>query len=369
MEQYVIQLLTNIMKEVAGSIIHNWIPLSLAILTAAIMRAHINPEKMKVVLLKKTKVSIVTSVAIGALTPLCACGTMGVIIGMLTTALPWGPIIAFLTSSPLMSPDGFIMIAGIINMKFAVALTAASIIIGLVSGFITHLIETKTVFLYNQSRFADKKNENACACTSPQPTFIITPDPCNCSVKTSVKEAADDMSCSGSTPLSIPVLMCCSGMTTAVIPVSNSLICFFRRIKFREIADGIVSIGLKQILLFFALFIAVGYLINYFVPASLIVSLFGGNSYTSVPLAAIIGLPLYVSGESAVPLIKTLMSSGASEGSMLAFLITGPGTSAWVIAGIATFMKRKVIALYVGFLLTGGIILGYLFDFILAATR
>ena len=47
---------------------------------------------------------------------------------------------------------------------------------------------------------------------------------------------------------------------------------------------------------------------------------------------------------------------------MLAFLITGPGTSAWVIVGIAAFMRRRAIALYVGFLLVFGIALGYLYD-------
>jgi uncharacterized membrane protein YraQ (UPF0718 family) len=47
---------------------------------------------------------------------------------------------------------------------------------------------------------------------------------------------------------------------------------------------------------------------------------------------------------------------------MLAFLITGPGTSAGVIAGIASFLKKKAIALYVGYLLFGAILLGYTYD-------
>jgi uncharacterized membrane protein YraQ (UPF0718 family) len=50
---------------------------------------------------------------------------------------------------------------------------------------------------------------------------------------------------------------------------------------------------------------------------------------------------------------------------MLAFLITGPGTSAGVLAGIATIMKKRAIALYVAFLLAGAILLGYAFDLVL----
>jgi uncharacterized membrane protein YraQ (UPF0718 family) len=365
MESDIIRLLTNMVREVAASITHNWLPLSFAIVTAAVMKAYIDPEKLKRALLRKTKVSIVASVAVGAFTPLCACGTMGVIIGMLTTALPWGPIMAFLTSSPLMSPDGFILVSGIISMKFAVALAVASIVIGLGSGFITHLIETKTSFLKNQSRFNDKEKKPSCACAAPVPSALTQSSQCGCGINPADVESSEKSICLGNTIISVPALSFGMGIPGVDVDIPNSLFCFFKRIKIREIFNGIVNVGLKQILLYFAIFVAVGYLINYFIPSSLIIKLFGGQNYTSVPLAALIGLPLYVSGESALPLIKALMKSGASDGSMLAFLITGPGTSAWVITGIAVFMKRKVIALYVGFLLFGGILLGYLYDLML----
>ena len=59
------------------------------------------------------------------------------------------------------------------------------------------------------------------------------------------------------------------------------------------------------------------------------------------------------------------MSGGASSGALLAFMITGPGTSAGVLAGIATIMKKRALALYVALLLVFAIVLGYLFDFLL----
>jgi len=130
------KLFTEMIMTVAVRLEHNWIPLSVAILVAAIMKVYISPEKLKTLLLKKAHMSIWASVAFGAFTPLCACGTMAVIIGMLTTTLPWGPIMAFLTSSPLMSPDGFILLAGIIGLKFAIAVALASIVTGL--GYCRH---------------------------------------------------------------------------------------------------------------------------------------------------------------------------------------------------------------------------------------
>ncbi len=316
------KLLTEMMMEVIGSLIHNWVPLSLAILIVAIMTVYIEQEKLKQALLRKTHISIWASVAVGAFTPLCACGTMAVIIGMLTTTLPWGPIMAFLTSSPLMSPDGFIMLTGIISLKFAIALTIASIVIGLGSGYLTHLIEKKTDFLKNQTRFSKKPQVQTCACTDavPIPEQVGT----------------------------------------------NIFLGFLKKIKWWEIAKALMNIGVKKILLFYSIFVAVGFLINYFVPTSIIVALFSAKNFFAVPLAALIGLPIYVSTESSIPLIKALMAGGASGGAMLAFMITGPGTSAWVVAGIATIMKKRAVILYVLFLLAGGILLGYLYDLLLA---
>ena len=94
-------------------------------------------------------------------------------------------------------------------------------------------------------------------------------------------------------------------------------------------------------------------------------SLFSGESFFSVPLAALIDLPLYVSGEGAIPLMKALMDGGAGDGAMMAFMITGPATSAWVIAGISAFMKKRVIGLYIGFVLASGIIIGYLYQMLI----
>jgi uncharacterized membrane protein YraQ (UPF0718 family) len=50
---------------------------------------------------------------------------------------------------------------------------------------------------------------------------------------------------------------------------------------------------------------------------------------------------------------------------MLAFMLTGPGTSAGVIAGITTIMKKRAVGLYVAYLLAGAILLGYAYDLIL----
>jgi len=374
-------LLADTIVAAFTSLIHNWIPLSLAILTAVLMKVYVNGDKLKKKFLERPKVSILTSVAFGAFTPLCACGTMAVVIGLLSTALPWGPVMAFLTSSPLMSPDTFIMIAGVLNFKFAVALTIASLIIGLVSGGITHIIEKNTNFLKNQIRFSDKSKVQTCGCSTSQPSLepSLSETAWRCGESISViKQDTAINACNSDSKLIIENMTIssstcgCSSLTSTPKPISsesinkNILLNIHKKIKYKEIGEAFISVGLKQILLYFTIFVAIGYLIQSFVPTSLIISLFSGDSIFSVPLAALIGLPLYVSGEGAIPLIKALLDGGAGEGAMMAFMITGPGTSAWVIAGITAFMKKRATILYIGFILLSGILIGYIYQFLLA---
>ncbi|MBP8082888.1 MAG: permease [Spirochaetes bacterium] len=357
METYISELIRGIIYEIVTSLSHNWLPLSVAVLISGIMNVYINQEKLKKALLNRPKISIWASVLVGAFTPLCACGTMGVVIGMLTTALPWGPVMAFLTSSPLMSPDGFVLLSGIISVKFAIALTIASVMIGLMSGYITHLIESKTDFLKNQSRFSEKSAQTKCGCGD-----VPAAGSCGCGSPASAKMS---YSCCGvQFEDKAEREFCCTDIILIPKYVFGFLAEVSAKLRLKELFQSIFNIGIKQILLFFCIFIAVGFLINHFVPMRYITGLLGSGNPLAVPLSALVGLPLYVAGESAVPLIKSLMDSGASGGAMIAFLITGPATSAWVIAGIAVFMKKKIILLYIGFILAGGILSGYIYNLV-----
>jgi uncharacterized membrane protein YraQ (UPF0718 family) len=354
----------NLLKEtlfyVLTTLIHNGPILAFGILVAAIMKVYLDPEKFKAMLTKRAGVSIPVTVAFGAFTPFCACGTMAVVLSMLTTALPWGPIMAFLTSSPLMSPDEFILYSGIVSVKFAIALATASVIIGIGSGYITHLIEKHTHFLDDQARFAKKKTKpsccgtetkvaTSCGCTEISATTFecdtIESKTSSCGCLQIAKEKANVQSCGCSSP-----------------PKAQS---FVQKYKLKELFRVFYEVGIKQVLVYFAIFAAIGFMINRFIPAAFIMKYFGSGNKFAVPLLALIGIPLYVSGSSAIPLITALMAGGASSGALLAFMITGPGTSAGVIAGIATIMKKRALVLYVGYLLVFAIVLGYLYDFLL----
>ncbi len=361
--QPIFQTLANTLLYVVNTLLHNSPALILGVLVAAAIQVYVDPNKMRGWLLRRSTLSIPATVAFGAFTPFCACGTMAVVLSMLATALPWGPVMAFLTSSPLMSPEGFVMLYGILGPTFAIALAAASILIGLGSGYVTHLIEKKTNYLTGQLRFskaASSKEKPSCGCSAdnspsaPSMAGVVFSD------------AKNDCGCAED-GLAYAAAGCgCGEMALNQPNHARTMGQLMRRYKIDQVAKAVFDVSIKRILPYFALFAGIGYLINQFIPTSWISALFGSQNALAVPLAAVIGLPLYINGDSSIPLLQSLMQGGVSGGAMLAFLITGPGTSAGVLTGIATIMKKKAIALYIAYLLVGAILLGYAYDLVLA---
>jgi len=306
-----------------ATLAHNAPILLFGIAVAAAIAVYGNPDKIRERLSNRATTSVFVTVAFGAFTPFCACGTMAVVVAMLSTAIPWSAIMAFLTSSPLMGPDEFILISGIISPGFAIALTVASVGIGLFSGFVAHIIEKRTGFLAGQIRFAT-------------PAAPVIPDNSAESIEGGVVSTAD-----------------------------GKLVRLAGKYRIKELLQYLFDIGVKQVLLYFSIFVMIGYLINRFVPTEWITSFLGNDNPLAIPMMALIGLPLYFTGPSSIPLVQALMESGAGTGALLAFMITGPGTSAGVIAGIATIMKGRAIALYLVLMLFGAIATGYLAELFL----
>jgi len=341
------------------SLLHNGIYLFLSITLAVAMTVYLDAEKVKKFFYRKPGLLIPGSVATGALTPLCACGTMAVLFALMGSALPWGPIMAFLVSSPLMSPDTFILLTGFIGVKFALLLMIASIILGLASGYLTWIIEKKSGYFDNQLKIMKQESKSDLDETLGQ----MRESNCNCQGVT----------------IPVPVVLpktpvCCSNYGReltlhrehhAPVKKESAWSLFIFRLKPRDFIKQFYSLGIRKILPLFVLFIIIAYGIKTYIPTEWVVTMFNGENFYSVPLAAVIGLPLYISDATIVPLLQVLKNAGASDGALLAFMISGPGTSLGVTGGLMIILKKKAIGLYLAFIFFGAIILGYLTDLLL----
>jgi uncharacterized membrane protein YraQ (UPF0718 family) len=122
----------------------------------------------------------------------------------------------------------------------------------------------------------------------------------------------------------------------------------------------------KRLLPLFFGFTFIGYLLNGLIPVSWITSLFGAGHAYSIPLAATLGLPFYINTEASLPLVRAMLDSGMSQGAALAFLITGAGTSIGAIGGALTIARWRVLAIVIGTLWVGSILIGLAYNVLFA---
>jgi uncharacterized membrane protein YraQ (UPF0718 family) len=111
--------------------------------------------------------------------------------------------------------------------------------------------------------------------------------------------------------------------------------------------------------------ILVGAFIHGYVPQSLMASLLGRQSWYSVPLAVLIGVPLYSNAAGVLPIVEALLGKGAALGSTLAFMMAVIGLSLPETIILRRVMRPRLIAAFVGVVATGILLVGYLFNFLL----
>lgn len=311
---YVTELMKATLLQVWHTFVNNWPLLAISALLAALLRVYLDQEKIARFLERYQGAGVLTATAAAVGTPLCSCGTTAVILGMLATRMPWSPIVAFMVASPLTSPQELFYSAGLFGWPFALAFFATSILLGLLAGMVTHVIETWG-WLENQARF--------------KPI----------------------MGASEETPEAAPVIKASKRLQVK---------------KWHSLMKEFFLIG-RRLLVFFFAFSFIGYALNNLIPATVMDTLFGSGNTYSVPLAATLGIPLYINTEVSLPLVRAFLDAGMSPGAALAFMITGAGTSIGAFVGALTIARWRVVGLVVGTLWLGALIFGYAYNLIIAA--
>lgn len=317
-------ILEKTLGQVQLTFSHNWPYLVFGTAVAAYMGTHVDSKKIETWLQNNKKASIFAATAVATLTPLCSCGTTAVLLGMMANTMPWAPMVAFMVSSPLTSPEEILYSAGLFGWPFSITYLVTAIFLGLFAGFFAMFLEARGVFK-NQARFV-----------------LATPGGGTVTVSGGGTGGPD---LSGTQP-GVPL-----GKVTA------------GKFDWAKFGKEFYRVG-KRLLFLFLTFAFVGYLLNNLIPTQYILALFGEGKAWGVPLAATLGLPLYLNSESSLPLIQAFIKNGASEGAALAFLITGAGTSVGAVVGALTIAKWRVVGYVIGTLWVGAIITGYVFNWL-----
>jgi uncharacterized membrane protein YraQ (UPF0718 family) len=111
--------------------------------------------------------------------------------------------------------------------------------------------------------------------------------------------------------------------------------------------------------------IAVGALIHGYVPENFLASIMGKEAWWSVPIAVLIGIPMYSNAAGMIPIVQALLGKGAALGTVLAFMMSVIALSLPEILILRKVLKMRLITTFVGVVGFGIIIVGYLFNMII----
>jgi uncharacterized membrane protein YraQ (UPF0718 family) len=111
--------------------------------------------------------------------------------------------------------------------------------------------------------------------------------------------------------------------------------------------------------------IAVGAGIHGYVPQGFMASIMGKGAWWSVPLAVLIGIPMYSNAAGIIPVVEALLGKGAALGTVLAFMMSVIALSLPEMVILRKVLKMRLIAIFIGVVACGILIVGYLFNAII----
>ncbi|MBS1300937.1 permease [Loktanella sp. SALINAS62] len=247
----------------------------------------------------------------GALSPFCSCGVIPLIAALLAMGVPLSAVMAFWLASPIMDPSMFVLTAGMLDLEFALAKTLAAIGLGIFGGVVVHLLARRGALA---DPLRDGIGNGGCGgakIRTPKPVvwrFWIEPD---------------------------------------------------RRAKFGREATKTGLFLAKWLTLAFVL----ESLMLAWIPAETVTSVLGGEGIVPIIMATMVGVPAYLNGYAALPLVGGLMEQGMAPGAGMAFLVAGGVTSIPAAMAVWALARPQVFALYIGLSLSGAFLAGLLFQF------
>lgn len=253
--------------------------------------------------------AVVLASLAGALSPLCSCGVVPLIAGLLAGGVPLAPVMAFWLASPIMDPAMFILTAGAISFEFAVVKTLAAIVMGLLGGGLT------AAFLRGQP------------------------------IRDALREERRQRAPAGA-----------SGWAATRAPLVWR---FWREHSRRAtFADNAWSQG-KKLALWMAIAFVLESLMLAYIPAGAVAKLLGGDGYGAIPVAVALGIPAYLNGVAAVPLVGGLIAEGMNPAVGLAFMVAGGVTSIPAMLAVWALVKPRIFAAYLALAMSGALAVGY----------
>lgn len=309
-----------------------------------VLQEFLTPEKIQSILSSKKGKGYVIAALLGSITPFCSCSTIPFLKGLLRARAGFGPMMVFLFASPLLNPVIIGLFVITFGWKVALFYFVVAMTVSVAAGYVLEKLGFER-YVKPEAYQAAKASScgSSCSDSKPQPATQAT-SCCGTSTKIEPQEPINPTSC------------CASSEATAVLKEQEES--RWLRIWHSTWKD------FKQVFPYLMLGISIGALIYGFIPTDLIVEYAGEAKWYAIPIAAIIGIPLYIRAEAVIPLSAALVQKGMALGSVMALIIGSAGASLTEVILLKSIFKTQMILAFLFVILTMAIGAGFLYSFI-----
>jgi len=275
--------------------------LTLVVFVVGIIRSFFTPERTRAILVgKRESVGNVLASLLGIVTPFCSCSAVPLFIGFVTTGVPLGVTFSFLISAPMINEVALVLLYGLFGWKVAALYVGTGLSIAIIAGW--------TIGRLKLERHVE---------------------PWVYEMQGTIPSAGTE------TP----------GWAERLGAGRDSV---------RDIVGKVWPYVL--------LGIAVGAGIHGYVPEGLMASVMGKDAWWSVPLAVLLGVPMYANAASIIPIVQALLGKGAALGTVLAFMMAVIGLSLPEAIILRQVLRPRLIAAFFGIVALGIMLVGFLFN-------
>lgn len=266
----------------------------------ALILMHLPQEKIKTWMSNKGILGNFVGALFGALTPFCACSTIPMTLGFLEIGVPFGATMSFVIASPLLNPIVLAMLLALMGLKVAITYFVVVFGASIIFGIILE--------------------------------------------KTGMSKLVKNVRIKG------------DGYTDTEVPQA-----FKSKLKLSFLkAWG----DFYSILGYLLVGVGIGAIIYGYLPEDLVLKYAGPDNLFAIPIAALIGIPLYIRAETAIPIGLSLMQKGMSVGAVIALIIGGAGMAIPEMSMLAGIFKKKLVASILIVIFLTAVIGGYIFNMI-----
>ena len=278
--------------------------LVLVVFGVGIVRSFFTPQRTRAMLAgTRESVGNVLAALLGVVTPFCSCSAVPLFIGFVTTGVPLGVTFSFLIAAPMINEVALVLLFGLFGWKVAAIYAGTGLMIAMIAGWIIGRLKMEHYVepWVYEAQMSDGMDEDA-------------------------------------------------------------KLAWAERIHLgREAVRDIVGKVWPYVLVG----IAVGAGIHGYVPQNFMAHIMGKGAWWSVPLAVLIGIPMYSNAAGIIPIVQALLQKGAALGTVLAFMMSVIGLSFPETIILRKVLRPQLIAAFIGVVAVGILIVGYLFNLLM----